>query len=165
MRIAAKGFKVLYNEKAIATEMSSATIKDELQRKVRIAAGGFQVISRLKGLLNPFLFPWISFTYISHKVSRWTILPVAFLLAFVCNYSILWGSHTRIYDILYILQLCFYLATVIGYFLQNKSIKIKIFFIPYYLTMMNYAIILGFFKFMAKKQHVNWSRAQRAVVK
>jgi len=166
MRIISNGYKVKYNPNAIATEMSSATVSDELTRKVRIAAGGFQVISRLSALLNPFAKPWICFTYVSHKVLRWTVLPLVFLIAFFSNYFlVLERNHYWIYDILYIAQLCFYFATLIGAVLQNRSIKVKIFFIPYYLMMMNYAIVLGFFKFLGKKQHVNWVRAQRAVVK
>ena len=165
MRIVSKGYKVTYNPLAIATEMSSASVSDELKRKVRIAAGGFQVIPRLKSLLNPFTNPWICFTYLSHKVLRWTVLPVVFLTAFFSNYIILYYNHSVFYDLLYLLQILFYGATIVGYILQHKAIKIKIFFIPYYLTMMNYAIILGFFKNIGKKQHVNWARAQRAVVK
>jgi len=166
MRIVARGYTVKYNPNSIATEMSSATVKDELKRKIRIAAGGFQVIPRLKSLLNPIKFPWISFTYISHKVLRWTVLPLAFLIAFLTNYCIvLQRYHCWLFDLLYIAQIAFYFATIIGYLLQNKSIKVKIFFIPYYLMVMNYAIVLGFFKYLGKKQHVNWARAQRATSK
>jgi cellulose synthase/poly-beta-1,6-N-acetylglucosamine synthase-like glycosyltransferase len=165
MRIASKGYKVKYNPNAIATEMSSATIFDELKRKERIAAGGFQVIPRLKTIINPFNNFWLSFTFISHKLLRWTVLPLAFILALLSNYCLLYFNHSLFYRLLFLLQLMFYLATYIGYVLQNKSIKNKIFFVPYYLIMMNYAIILGFFKYRAKKQHVNWDRSKRAVIK
>jgi cellulose synthase/poly-beta-1,6-N-acetylglucosamine synthase-like glycosyltransferase len=165
MRIAAKGYKVKYNPKAIATEMSSATITDELKRKIRIAAGGFQVIPRLKSILNPFSSFWLFFSFSSHKLLRWTVLPLAFLFALIANYIILFFDHSNFYSLLFLLQVLFYAATYIGYILQNKSIKSKVFFVPYYLTMMNYAIILGFFRHLAKQQHVNWARSTRAVAK
>lgn len=162
MKIALRGYDVKYNPRAIATEMSSATVADELKRKIRIAAGGFQVMGRLSALMNPINNLWLSFTYISHKALRWGILPLCFLKIFVSNYIIVLQNPSNVYLLLYILQLVFYCFALIGYFLQNQKIKYKIFFIPYYLTMMNYAIIAGFVKFLTKKQHVNWARAQRA---
>jgi len=162
MRIASKGYKVKYNPQAIATEMSSATISDELKRKSRIAAGGFQTIFRQLALLNVFKNPWLTFTFCSHKVLRWTILPIAFLVAFLSNMLLFYTIQSPLFSILFYSQVLFYLFACIGLVLQNKSIKWKIFFVPYYLTMMNHAIVLGFFKFLRKKQSVNWTRANRA---
>lgn len=162
MRIASRGYKVKYNPQAIATEMSSATITDELKRKSRIAAGGFQTIFRQLPLLNVFKNPWLSFTYCSHKVLRWTMLPVAFFVVFLSNAMLYYTIQSPFYALLFYLQILFYLFAYIGFVLQNKSIKWKIFFVPYYLVMMNHAIVLGFLKFLGKKQSVNWTRANRA---
>lgn len=56
MRIAEKGYKIAYCDRAYALEDSSADIKNEEKRKIRIAAGGLQSIGRLRHLLipNPF---------------------------------------------------------------------------------------------------------------
>ncbi|MCH5685655.1 hypothetical protein LWM68_16175 [Niabella sp. W65] len=48
MRIAEKGFVIAYEPKAYAMETASADSKEELKRKIRIAAGGIQSIFRLK---------------------------------------------------------------------------------------------------------------------
>jgi len=61
MRIAEKGYVIIYEPEAYAQEGTSANIKEELKRKVRIAAGGIQSVIWLKSLLNPFRFPVLSF--------------------------------------------------------------------------------------------------------
>jgi biofilm PGA synthesis N-glycosyltransferase PgaC len=50
LRIAQKGYRVKYEPGAYALEGPSASISEELKRKIRIAAGGIQAIVRLKSL-------------------------------------------------------------------------------------------------------------------
>lgn len=165
MRIIEKGFSIKYSPGAYAQETSSASVEDELKRKIRIAAGGFQVIPRLKALLNPFKFPWVAFTYFSHKVLRWTALPFVFLAAFVSNTIILIEHDHYVYTVMFFVQVIFYSFSILGYLLRNREIKIKGFFIPYYLNVMNYAVVMGLLRHLKKKQNVNWARANRAMVK
>src|SRR5690606_40086105 len=62
-----KGYRVVYEPKAFAIETASENVKEELKRKIRIAAGGMQAIFRLRSLLNPFKFPVLCFQYISRS--------------------------------------------------------------------------------------------------
>jgi hypothetical protein len=75
MRIAEKGYRVRYEPEACATEAPSASVKEELKRKVRIAAGAMQAMWRLRGMLNPLKHGMLTFQYISHRVLRWTLAP------------------------------------------------------------------------------------------
>ena len=77
LRIAMKGYTIQYDPEAYAIESASANVQEELKRKIRIAAGGIQSIVRLSPLLNPFKYGTLSFQYISHRVLRWTVAPVA----------------------------------------------------------------------------------------
>ncbi|MCK5101993.1 MAG: glycosyltransferase family 2 protein, partial [Cyclobacteriaceae bacterium] len=72
-RIIQKGYKIAYEPEAYTLEEPSASVNEELKRKIRIAAGGIQSIVRLKELLNPFKYGIITFQYISHRVLRWTL--------------------------------------------------------------------------------------------
>ena len=85
MRIAMKGYIILYCEKAYAIENGSANINEERKRKIRIAAGGIQSIIMLKELLNIFKYKLLSFQYISHRVLRWSITPLCLLLIIPIN--------------------------------------------------------------------------------
>ena len=97
-------------------ETSSENVQEELKRKVRIAAGGIQSIIRLSALFNAFKHPLLSFQYISHRVLRWTITPFLIILAFILNEIIAFNTKEILYEILFALQVLFYLlkCTVSG---------------------------------------------------
>ncbi|MCF8332342.1 MAG: glycosyltransferase family 2 protein [Bacteroidales bacterium] len=165
LRIAMKGYTIQYDPEAYAIENASANLKEELKRKVRIAAGGIQSVVRLTPLLNVFKYKTLSFQYISHRVLRWVIAPPALLLIFLFNliiathYGLFSGSF---YVILFWLQVLFYLMSLLGWYLGNKQIKLKILFVPYYFFIMNYAMFLGFSRYIKKQQQITWERAQRS---
>lgn len=160
LRIAQRGYRVVYEPEAVALEGPSANSREELKRKIRIAAGGIQAVVRLKALLNPFRYGTLSFQYISHRVLRWTLAPLALLLLLLCN-VVLALEGGVLYQFLLLAQLLFYGAALAGYYLENRKIKLKLFFIPYYFFLMNYAVYAGFFRYLRGRQSVLWERAQR----
>lgn len=165
LRIAMQGYTIQYDPEAYAIETSSANVKEELKRKIRIAAGGLQAVIRLKALLNIFKYGLLSFQYVSHRVLRWTLAPVALPFILLIN-AILWVNagivnFASVYVWLFYLQLTFYLMAFVGWYLENKAIKIKVLFVPYYFLMMNYAVIMGIRRYVKGNQTVNWERAKR----
>ncbi|HZH95826.1 MAG TPA: glycosyltransferase family 2 protein, partial [Flavisolibacter sp.] len=85
LKVAGKGFRILYEPEAYAMELPSFSLQDERKRKIRIAAGGFQAMAMLSPLLRFWQHPKLSFLYISHRVLRWTLSPLCLILAFVAN--------------------------------------------------------------------------------
>jgi len=160
MKIVAKGYRFLYEPDAYAMEGPSATTEDEWKRKVRISAGGLQAIARLTPLLNPFNFGVITFQYVSHRVLRWTVTPVALIIVFISN--ALLASSSNVYLVAFLLQCLFYVLAVSGHFLRNKKIPVKGFFVPYYFTLMNLSVFSGFIRLLKGKQSVVWEKAARA---
>lgn len=161
LRIAMSGYKVSYEPQAYAMESGSASVQEELKRKIRIAAGGIQAIIKLWPLLNIFRYRTLSFQYISHRVLRWTLAPLALIVIFFTNIYLAYGGGQP-YLTLWALQMTFYVFAFIGWILQNYNMKYKIFFIPYYFLMMNYAVFRGFFRYMAGTQSAVWEKAKRA---
>lgn len=162
MLIAKIGYRIIYEPEAFASEAASANTKEELKRKIRIAAGGIQSFFRLTSLLNPFKYPILSFQYLSHRVLRWTIAPILMVVVFVLNWLILFrGVHTGVFVFLLVTQSIFYFLAFMGFVLQAKSIKLKLFFIPYYFCMMNYAIVAGMHRYFFSSQSVLWEKAKR----
>lgn len=159
LRVAMSGYKIDYNPDAYAIESPSDSVREELKRKIRIAAGGIQSIVRLLPLLNIFKYGTLSFQYISHRVLRWTLAPALLPLIFILNAALAWSSP--IYLALFIAQIIFYTMAIFGWILQSREIKVKALFVPYYFLIMNYAVYRGFFRYMAGKQSVNWERAKR----
>jgi len=161
MRIAEKGFVIVYEPKAFAQETSSANVAEELKRKVRIAAGGIQSIIWLKTLLNPFKFPVLSFQYISHRVLRWTVTPFLMILALILNLLIVLQGAPVLYLILLIAQVIFYGSAFLGKVLEDKKVRVKLLFVPYYFCMMNYAVFAGLLRYFKGNQSVIWEKAVR----
>ncbi|MBX7182268.1 MAG: glycosyltransferase family 2 protein [Bacteroidia bacterium] len=165
LRVAQKGYTIQYDPEAYAIESASANVKEELKRKVRISAGGIQSVVRLRSLLNIFKFGTLSFQYISHRVLRWTLTPLALLFLLPINGVLAWkqGIFTiNLYPILFGLQVLFYILALTGWFLENRSLRIKILFIPYYFFIMNLSVFMGFARYLKNNQSVNWERVKRA---
>lgn len=159
LRVAMQGYKIQYDPEAFAIEMASANVEEELKRKIRIAAGGLQSIIRLLPLLNIFKYKLLSFQYISHRVLRWTVAPLALVIILVLNLFLI--NSAIIYSYLFYGQFIFYASALLGWYLEKKKIKLKAIFIPYYFFIMNYAVYMGFFRYIKKSQSVNWERAKR----
>jgi cellulose synthase/poly-beta-1,6-N-acetylglucosamine synthase-like glycosyltransferase len=164
LRVAQKGYTVQYDPEAYAIESASADIKEELKRKIRISAGGFQSVVRLRSLLNIFRYGLLSFQYISHRVLRWTLAPLSLLVLLAAGPVLAYreGLWTPgLYSILFWLQVVFYIAALLGWFLENRSIRIKLLFVPYYFLMMHLSIFLGLLRYIRRTQSVNWEKAKR----
>lgn len=166
LRIAQKGYKIAYTPNAFAEETASLNVKEELKRKIRIAAGGIQTLFRLKSLLNPFKYGVLTWQYISHKVLRWTISPFSLFLLFIFNFLLVWERSGwfvfNFYTVFFYIQLICYSLAAIGWYFENKKIRFKLLFAPYYFVSINYASILGVLRYFRGKQSVNWEKSKRA---
>ena len=166
LRIAMKGYTIQYSPEAYAMETSSSNVKEEMKRKVRIAAGGIQSVIRLYPLLNIFKYGVLSFQYISHRVLRWTLAPFSLPLIFILNMilAINIGLFSKsLFAFLFWGQIVFYISALTGWYLENKQLRVKVLFIPYYFFIMNLSIFLGLKRYVTRKQSVNWERAKRGV--
>lgn len=161
--IAKAGYRVDYRPTARAEEYPSSGLKEELKRKVRICAGGIQSISRLLPLLNPFRYGLLSFQYISHRVLRWTLTPLALPLLLLTNIALA-VQGLPLYQVILLLQLAFYGLALMGYFLQGKRVPVPGFFVPLYFCVMNYSVYAGALRYFRGQQSVNWEKAKRVEV-
>ena len=166
LRIAQKGYYIAYTPNAYAEETASLNVKEELKRKIRIAAGGVQTIFRLKGLLNPFRYGLLSWQYFSHKVLRWTLAPISLFIIFIINLLIVskqggW-SDFQFYSLFLYFQFICYVLAVVGWYFENRKLRFKILFVPYYFLSINYASIHGIFRYFKGNQSVKWEKSKRA---
>jgi biofilm PGA synthesis N-glycosyltransferase PgaC len=166
MRIAQQGLRIAYEPKAVASEHGSLSVNEELKRKFRIAAGCYQSLFRLKKLLNPFNNFKLFFQYVSHKVLRWTLAPLALISMLVSTILILIGQEQfqviSVYSLAFFLQVLFYGLAFVGLLSQDHPARIKFIYAPFYFVAMNYAMFKGFFRFLKGKQNVLWEKAQRS---
>lgn len=161
MRIAENGYVIAYEPGAYAMETASADVKEELKRKIRIAAGGIQSILRLKKAANPFRNFVFTFQYISHRVLRWTIVPFLLILVLILNGLIAFTQPAAFYQYLFALQVFFYVLSIIGFYFEQRNIRVKALFVPYYFCMMNYAVLAGILRYYRKNQSAAWEKSKR----
>ncbi len=161
MNIASKGYRIAYCPAAYAVEGGSHNLAEERKRKVRIAAGGVQSVIKLWKLLNFFRYPLLSFQYISHRVLRWTVTPVALFLLFPLNLYILLYEGS-IYYLLLLFQIIFYALGIAGILFEKRGPVSKVVTIPGYFLFMNINVIKGFFYQCGRKNGGAWEKTKRA---
>ncbi|MCT4625068.1 MAG: glycosyltransferase family 2 protein [Schleiferiaceae bacterium] len=155
-----QGYKVSYLPEVKAIETASVNVEEELKRKTRIAAGGWQAMSRLLWLFKFWETPLLSFMFISHRALRWSLS--AFLLPVVLILNSGLFQNGLFYQLIFLAQLVFYLFALFGYFYRNSSNPPKLGYVPFYFVMMNYAVFVGFWRFVKGNQSSVWERALRA---
>ena len=163
MQMAAAGYKIAYEPDAFAVETASENVGEELKRKIRICAGGWQSISRLYGHLRFARTPLLYFQYFSHRVLRWTLTPFLLIMLLFINILLAMGS-VNFYSITLLVQVFFYIAAFAGFIMENRQVRIKLLFVPYYFCMMNYAAIAGLYQLLSGNQKGIWEKARRKAV-
>src|SRR5512133_1241854 len=162
LQVISQGYNIKYAPGAWGTETASLAVSEEIKRKIRIATGGMQSLTRMTELLNPFRYGIMAFKYISHKVLRWTLVPFSFPLVFILNLIIFLSSYSNLfYQLLFGLQCLFYLMALAGRLLENVKTRAGVLFAPYYLFIMNYAVLYGFFRFLSGDYSVKWQKVKR----
>ena len=156
LNVLSSGKKSIHEINAEVYEDISNSISEEFRRKVRIAAGNFQNLSKFaKFLLKP--FSTIGFSFISHKVLRW-LGPFLLLLAFVSNFFLI---PDLFYQCTLAVQIVLLSIPIIDLILRKINIHIVILrFITHFYSM-NLALLVGFGWFV-KGIHSNvWEPTRR----
>ncbi|WP_127131902.1 glycosyltransferase family 2 protein [Pseudoflavitalea rhizosphaerae] len=162
LKLCVNGYVLRYEPNAYAAEAPSASIKEEMKRKVRICAGAFQAMVLLKELFNIFKYPIVSFQFISHRILRWTLCPVALITLLISNIMIVALAPSPFFTLVLILQGAFYVTGITGWIFASKNIRLKAVYIPFYFLFMNISVFIGFNRFIRNKQSVLWEKAARS---
>ena len=162
MLILNKGYRIAYTSEAYAMEFGSANLQEESKRKRRIAAGGLQSIWWLRGMMNPLRRPLVAFQFVSHRVLRWSLTPVAMLLLVPLNIALVALGAGKVYAAVLIAQAVFYLAAFAGYILAKAGKKNKWLYVPYYFLFMNTNVFRGMNYLRSHSSSGTWEKAKRA---
>ncbi|MCJ7736198.1 MAG: glycosyltransferase [Anaerolineae bacterium] len=155
MKLVMQGWRVVYEPRAVTREEASPSMRGEWRRRVRIAAGGFQAMHRLRGLLSP-RYGLTAFQYVSHKVLRW-LAPFFMIIAFVANVSLL---DIAVLRWIFWLQSTFYASALLGWVLESLGVGFKPLRIVFYFCFGNAAMLGGFVRHLTKSQSVLWDKAR-----
>ena len=149
-----QGYRNIYEPEAIILEEASKNMKQEFIRKIRVIAREMQGMVYFYHLFNPVKHPMFFFQNISHRICRWV---VPFFLIFILSGSF-YGDHI-LFRILFLLQILFYGAALLGLFLPKKMRSFFLISIPFYFTTVNLAAFFAWFFFF--KDHAIFERTER----
>lgn len=151
MKILSRGYDILFDKDAIAREEIGSP-EEEFERRVRISAGNFQSIAYSLKILDP-RAGFKSFALWSHKILRW-LAPFVLIAIFLVNLFLL---KAPFFKFLFLAQIGFYLISAAYYVLTKfKGRRIGILNAVTYFSLMNLAIIMGFVRFITKRQKAAW---------
>ncbi len=153
--IASQGYGVVYEPQAEAIERTTIFWQEEFQRKVRIVLRGITGFSVLANRFKGFRL-W---QFASHKLLRWAVAPFL-LLALAANGMLV--AQSWFYACTAILQVAFYLAAFNGWRLRKAKKPHRLFYVPFYFTMVNLAATVAVIKFAVGQRQAVWEKAESA---
>ncbi len=117
MRAVLAGFRIVFEERALAFDRVSADAAAESRRKRRTLAGNYQILAQEPQILVPFVNPvWVQ--YVSHKVGR-LVVPWALLTLFVS--TVVLAGSSWIFASALAAQLGFYGLAVLGALMDARQ--------------------------------------------
>jgi biofilm PGA synthesis N-glycosyltransferase PgaC len=157
MQIARRGYRVLFEPAARAYDVVAASPQAELTRKVRTIAGNFQLLWRERWMLSP-RQNRLWFQTLSHKYLR-LLGPVCLAVVLASNLLLL---EFPFYRVVLVLQVLFYAAAIAGHTRRNSAGRSTLMNIAYAFCLLNWATVLGCYRFACGSQQVTWQKAQHA---
>lgn len=157
--VISKNGKVLFEPEAVCYEDVNDAPLIEFKRKIRISLGNFRNLKFYKHLLFP-IYKGFGFAFFSHKVLRW-LTPFALIISFFASISL--RSYLPIFNyisVAYSLLIILPFLTIVF-----EKIKLKLPFINTlgHFILMNFALLLGFFKFISASSESAWEPPKRNI--
>lgn len=151
------GYRAITEPRAHGAMASTQSTSGEFTRKVRTLIRGMTALWHMRQLLNPFRFGCFSMVLFSHKLMRW-LVPFFMILAFIANLFLL---DQAFYLSTLILQIVFYSLALSGLAGRSMTKQRALVKIPLYFTVVNAAIFLAWFRFLAGERQEVWMPTHR----
>lgn len=154
-----KNGKVLFEPEAVCYEDVNDAPMIEFKRKIRISLGNFRNLRFYKHLIFP-IHQGFGFAFFSHKVLRWFTpfaLVFSFCLSFVLSfYFYFFIAFSFGYSLLIILP-------ALTIYLEKIKLKLPIINSLGHFILMNFALLLGYLKFISASNESAWDPPKRNV--
>jgi cellulose synthase/poly-beta-1,6-N-acetylglucosamine synthase-like glycosyltransferase len=146
-----KGYKVLFEDRALAYEETTKSSAEEFAMRVRVVTRAMRGLLTVPDLLQPWTFAWVAFQLWSHKVLRW-MAPLFLIVLFVANLALL---DLPVYQLVLAAQLFFYAAAIITMLLPLHRLW-KPLGLPLYFCTLNAAALAGMVEICRGHKYVTW---------
>ncbi len=139
MCVVCQGMRTIFESQAIAYDTTSKNIEQEWNRKVRTLAGNWQLVGSY-GLLSQSLKGKCFFRFFWHKIAR-LLVPIFGVSVFIANHFI----AGFVYNVTLVIAYLFIICSGVAHFYVSSR-KIKILNLCYFFTVLNVAVLYGFWR-------------------
>ncbi|MFH1741218.1 MAG: glycosyltransferase family 2 protein [bacterium] len=155
MMVASAGDAVLYCRAFRGMELAASALTDEFNRTVRIVARGISGCRRLwRSILSRPLRLW---QLISHKMMRWLVAPILFLLLLSTLGAMRDAPCTAIL-VIAICELQFYICAGIGGILHFLRLWPTVLYVPFHFLVLNLAALVGVIRGLTQGAPSAWNK-------
>jgi cellulose synthase/poly-beta-1,6-N-acetylglucosamine synthase-like glycosyltransferase len=159
-QIILQGYRGILEKEAVCEEVPDCRPEQTLSRQIRITTRTIRAILSYSLLLNPLKFGWFSIQLLSHKVLR---LCAPFLLILVFATNLLLVMQSEIYVLSLVMQGLFYTCAWIGFLLKERGRMARVFSLPFYFVMVNWAVLVAWVRVLQGKTDTMWTPSQRVL--
>lgn len=151
LQVIRKGYRVVFEDRALAYEETTRSTKEEFSMRVRVVARGMRGLLSVPSLLIPLRYPWVCFQLWSHKILRWFV-PL-FLIALFGSSLALW-RHPMYYFI-FVAQAIFYMSALLTCVVPLHK-RWKLLGIPLYFCTLNAAALCSLVEVLRGQKYITW---------
>ncbi len=149
-----KGKRVIVSEEAISIDARAKNTVNELNRRIRLAAGGMATIASSRQLMNPFLGSPAFFLWF-HKIFRW-FSPIFMIIFFAALFVI--ESFSTLWYVLLVSQLLLFVFAFLGWLGEKFGFNFVIGRVPLFIILMNWGFLWAMIRFFSGNQNSSWTR-------
>jgi len=153
-----KGFRVVFEDRALAYEETTQSTAEEFAMRVRVVTRAMRGLLSVSELLKPWKFPWTAFQLWSHKVLRWMV-PLFLIVIFASNLFLL---DAPLFRFTLAAQVLLYAAAVVNILVPLHR-RWKPLGIPLFFCTLNAAALVSMVEICRGRKYVTWQtvRARR----
>lgn len=148
-----RGFRVVYEPRALLYEDSLAAASDEFRMRVRVGLRALHALRDKAALANPLRYGLFAWQLVSHKVLRY-LAPLFQIGALGANAALV-GKPGLIWKVLFAAQVLFYGLAWIGHRQRGRKSP-RLVTLAYYLCLVNAASFVALWRFMKGERQVIW---------
>ncbi len=148
-----RGFRVVYEPRALLYEDALAGASDEFRMRVRVSLRALHALRDKAALMNPARFGLFAWQLVSHKLLRY-LAPLFQIGALVGNAVLAWGPWS-VWKGLFAGQLLFYLLAWTGHLRRDEGSP-RVVTLAYYLCLVNAASLVALGRFLRGDRQVTW---------
>lgn len=158
-----KGCRIAYAASAITTENPSSDLREESNRKIRIAAGAYQFLDR-HSLLSIFrVSVRYGIQFLIRKWLRWVAWPILTLLMppALFAFAYYFPTDACVRWLFYCMGGIYGLALV-GGLLSLSKVRVGWLGLPFYFLFVQYCQVRGWLRYRFGKSTVRWEKSDRS---